>query len=195
MFTKEHPIEEISIYTDTDWAGCKKTRRSTTGGCVMIGECVIKSWSQTQATIALSSAEAELYGIVKGSAEGLGMQSLLKDIGMDMPVKVKADASAALGIIQRIGLGKLRHIHTNWLWVQDKAQSKEIVYNKVNGTENPPDALTKALDGNTLIGYAQRVGLEFPEERNEKGYQIQAVGRGPRVNLTLEKIISREKMS
>ena len=47
------------VYSDTDWAGCPRTRKSTTGGCLMLGSHVIKSWSSTQASLALSSGEAE----------------------------------------------------------------------------------------------------------------------------------------
>ena len=43
----------LEVYTDTDWAGCPRTRKSTSGGCLMIGG------HMTQASIALSSGEAE----------------------------------------------------------------------------------------------------------------------------------------
>ena len=36
------------------------------GGMVFIGEHWVKGWSHTQAVIALSSGEAEYYGLVKG---------------------------------------------------------------------------------------------------------------------------------
>ena len=71
------------VYTDTDWAGCRKTRRSTTGGCAVYGSHLIKMWSRTQALVALSSAEAELYGIVKGTAELKGLVSLWRDLGLN----------------------------------------------------------------------------------------------------------------
>ena len=105
------------------------------------------------------------------------MQSLLHDIGIDIPIKVKADASAALGIVQRCGLGKLRHIHTNWLWVQDKARDKSVEYDKVIGAENPPDALTKPLGSNPLGQYPAVCGIDFPEVANEKGYDIQTLNK------------------
>ena len=59
------------MWTDTDYAGCAKTRKSTSGGVIMIGGHMIKSWSSTQNVIALSSGEAEYYGLVKGAAQGL----------------------------------------------------------------------------------------------------------------------------
>eukprot|EP00969_Alexandrium_andersonii_P074680 3294522-Alexandrium_andersonii.AAC.1 len=65
----------MTVYTDTDFAGCMSARRSTSGGAAMWGAHTIKHWSTTQKTIALSSGEAELAGIVKGAAEGMGLVS------------------------------------------------------------------------------------------------------------------------
>ena len=50
---------QIDCYSDTDWAWCPRTRRSTSGGCLMLGQHLIKSWSTTQVPISLSSGEAE----------------------------------------------------------------------------------------------------------------------------------------
>ena len=40
-------VDAIDVYTDTDWAGCPRTRKSTSGGCVMLGKHAIKTWSTT----------------------------------------------------------------------------------------------------------------------------------------------------
>ena len=106
------------------------------------------------------------------------MQSLMRDLGMNLALEVKADASAALGIVQRIGIGKLRHIHTNWLWVQDKAQSKTIQYGKVPGATNPADALTKPVDAQSLTDHTRRVNMEYPLEVNKEGYNLGGCVRG-----------------
>ena len=99
--------EGIDVYSDTDWSGCPRTRRSTSGGCVMIGHHVIRTWSSTQPSVTLSSGEAEFYGLVKAAGAGLGHQSIMKDFGLHTPVRVWTDSSAALGISTRSGLGKL----------------------------------------------------------------------------------------
>ena len=57
------------MYTDSDWAGCQRTRRSTTGCAVMCGSCLVAYWSRTQVSVALSSAEAELNAAVKAACE------------------------------------------------------------------------------------------------------------------------------
>ena len=98
--------ENIVANSDSDWAGDKKTRKSTSGGILRIGDHYIKSWSKNQSVIALSSAEAELYAIIKTSSETLGIISILKDWNMIYRADIMADASAALGIIGRNGLGK-----------------------------------------------------------------------------------------
>ena len=67
VFEFERQVAEgLEVYSDTDWAGCPRTRKSTTGGCAMVGSHLIKAWSSTQASVALSSGEAEYYGPVHG---------------------------------------------------------------------------------------------------------------------------------
>ena len=102
---RQQEVDHIDIYTDTDWAGCQKTRKSTSGGCIMVGRHTVKHWASTQASIALSSGEAEFAGVVRGSGQGLGYQALLMDLGIDLPVFVWTDSSAAIGISSRQGLG------------------------------------------------------------------------------------------
>ena len=73
----------------------------------------MKLCSKTQATVALPSAEAELYGLVRANSEGLGLMAMLKDIGDPKGCVVMGDASAALANIQRQGAGRLTHLETS----------------------------------------------------------------------------------
>ena len=114
----QDPITTLTSFSDSDWAGDRKSPESTSGGVIMIGSNYIKSWSKNQSVIALSSAEAELYAIIKTSSETVGIISILKGWNVRHQADIMADASAALGIIGRTGLGKLRHIDTSYLWLQ-----------------------------------------------------------------------------
>ena len=89
---------------------------------MMVGTHVIKGWSSTQEVIALSSGEAELYGLVKGATHGIGMKSLALDMGIQANIDIVCctDASAAKGIASRRGAGEVRHIEVNQLWIQGK---------------------------------------------------------------------------
>merc|ERR1712078_958786 len=73
---------EVTGYSESGWAGCRVTGKSTSGGAIMIGGHFIKGWARTQNHVTLSSAEAELLALVKCSAELMGIRSMLKDIGM-----------------------------------------------------------------------------------------------------------------
>ena len=87
----------ITAVVDTDFAGCLETRKSTSGGIMMHGAHCLKSWSTTQSVIALSSGEAELYGITKGASMALGLQSALSDAGVTVKVEIYSDSAAARG--------------------------------------------------------------------------------------------------
>ena len=137
--------ESVDVFTDSDWAGCRSTCRSTSGGITRFGAHTLKTWSSTQATVALSSAEAELYALTKGAAQALGFITLMADMGVRVKATVHTDASAAIGIARRAGLGKLRHLNVRYLWLQHELQSLELTLHKVHGLSNPADLVTKHL--------------------------------------------------
>ena len=74
---------------------------------------------------------------------GLGLQSVLIDFDVCCEITIKSDASAAIAIASRIGLGKVRHIEVCQLWLQEKVRRGEIKIVKVGTHENIADALTK----------------------------------------------------
>ena len=111
----------------------------------MLGSHILKTYSAIQPTISLSSGEAEFYGVVRASGAGLGQASLFRDLGVVLGMRVWTDSSASIGICSRQGLGKLRHIDTHTLWIQEKVRTKVIQLRKVRGDCNPPDLLTKHI--------------------------------------------------
>ena len=144
-------VSRVDTYSDTDWAGCLKTRKSTSGGCLMLGTHLLKSWSSTQTSISLSSGEAEFYGVVKASGVSLGYQALLRGVGLNLPIRVWTDSSATIGICGRQGLGKLRHVDTQCLWIQQRVRDGSVELCKVKGEENPADLFTKHLTSRDRI--------------------------------------------
>ncbi len=59
--------ETFVVWSDTDFAGCRRTRRSTSGGVITFGSHCLKTCSSTQ-DIAPSSGKTEFYGIVKAGS-------------------------------------------------------------------------------------------------------------------------------
>ena len=172
---------QLDIFTDSDWAGCKTTCRSTSGGVALWGNHCIKTWSSTQATIALSSAEAELYALTKGAGQGLGMMTLMEDLGVSASVTMHTDASAAIGIVRRAGLGKLRHLNVRYLWLQDQVKQEAIGLQKVAGAENPDDFVTKHVNADAMKKHLERLGVKTSGGRARSAPMLGALGhRGRR---------------
>ena len=133
---EDRPPTVVEAYVDSDWAGCRKSRKSISGGIIYLGGVPVRAWSSNQNVIVLSSGEAEYYAALKGASSALGFQSMLRDLGIDTSVTLYTDSSAARGIIHRAGLGKLRHLETGYLWLQAAVKAKKLQVRKVLGTEN-----------------------------------------------------------
>ena len=139
------------VHSDSDFAGCSATRRSTSGGVVMVGLHCVKHWSSTQPTVSLASAESELHGVAKAGANALGIQAVAKGLAIDLEFSILTDASAAIGIVKRRGLRQIRHLATTDLWLQERNRDKGFTVSKVLGVENLADILTKPVDRAALI--------------------------------------------
>jgi hypothetical protein len=166
LFRRQAGGAALHTQVDTDHAGCLKTRKSTSGGIIRLGKHTIRTWSLTQAVVALSSGEAEYYGIVKGASISLGTQSILKDLGVHADVHMYTDSSAAKGIASRRGLGKVRHIEVNQLWLQDQVHLGKITLTKIAGTDNCADILTKHAASKVLEGHLTRLDHNIREGRH-----------------------------
>ena len=169
-FQGEHA--EISGYSDSDWAGCRRTAKSTSGGVVMRGGHFLKSWSSTQKNITLSSGEAELVAAVKTSVEILGIKQMAEEWGLEVDGSVYVDSSAALGVTRRVGCGKMRHVKVGLLWVQQRAEDGSLAYRKVAGAVNPGDLMTKYLGRKVSESLMEIINLEFDTGRADSSLQL-----------------------
>ena len=134
---------------------------------MLFGKSIIKSWSTNQAVIALSSGEAEYYALVKGASTGIGLTSLLQDLGIGgRRIRLMTDSSAAVRISNRLGTGKVRHIEVNQLWVQEKVAHGLISVHKVDGKTNRADALTKPVSAEELRAHADMLGIQIRSDRH-----------------------------
>ena len=159
----------ISVYVDTDFASCKATRRSTSGGVALYGSHAVKHWSKTQTTVCLLSGEAELraIGIGDGLAQALGLQSTARDLGMTWEINMYTDATAAIGIARRRGMGRIRHLDVTDLWIREKFNSKLSYLHKVIGTDNPADIFTKYTDRAILNMALAKMNMHFIDGRSD----------------------------
>ena len=175
---------------DTDFAGCMATRRSTSGGVAIRGTHLIKHWSCTQRAVTLSSAEAELYGLVKGTTEALGIQSWGLDLGLTMQVRIHADSAAAIGICRRSGIGRVRHLAVGQLWVQEGLRRGEFTLFKVQGDQNPSDIFTKCVSRELRDRHLSKLNLHRVDGRAATAPMAQLHGGGGGVQPSVAQLAS-----
>ncbi|CAE8740486.1 unnamed protein product, partial [Polarella glacialis] len=137
----------LVAYSDSDWAGCPETRRSTDCVCINIGSSVLQVGCQTQPGLPrTSSSDAELRGMSRAARE-LYFVAQLATIDFAIPVQTPslfADSSVGLAISRKLGPGnKLRHLEVCSSLVQEMVRRKLIKTYKCKGTANPANFLTK----------------------------------------------------
>jgi hypothetical protein len=155
----QRQITHLTTYCDTDHAGCIRTRKSTSGVVMNLGNAMLRSFCRGQSLIALSSGEAEFYGLVSAASESLGEKSLAQEWGIKLHVEIYMDATAGAAIGSRKGFGRVKHIHTCFLWVQNYVTNGTLKLKKVHTSENYADILTKAVAGPLLKRMMEAMGF------------------------------------
>ena len=172
-FPWESHVLELTGFADSDWAGDRQTLKSTSGGAIMWGKHCLKTWSSSQSTTALSSGEAELYAVTKAAVQTSGLISLASDFGIVLKGVVRTDSNAAIGIVHRRGLGgRCKHIKIQYLWIQERVKSGELVISKVWGKLNPADLMTKGLPAREHWNHLQRLGFGVRDGRATKSSSL-----------------------
>ena len=137
--------DHILVSVDSDHAADRLTRKSVSGMVIRMGRHVIKGGSSIQSALGLNVGEAEFYALVHGGAYGLGMQSFMRDLMVELDVVVESDSTSAKSFASRKGLGKQRHVQTRYLWIQDRIRKNHLKVQKVPGKHNVSDILTKSV--------------------------------------------------
>lgn len=144
-------IDSLNVSSDTDWASCKKTRKSCAGGVFMWGDCLIGSYSRGLSMICLSSGEAEFNGGVIATSEGIFYKEVLDFFRIRVVLNIYLDSSAARGVFQREGVGRIRHLETKSLWVQKGLKEKKFQLMAVDTQNNAADIHTKGMNAERFV--------------------------------------------
>ena len=102
----------------------------------------------------------------EGTARSLGVQSLMRDMGLKYDVVISLDSSAAKSMAGRQGIGRVRHMETKWLWVQQAVRDGRIKIKKISGTDNPADVPTKFLTAKQMNRVLNPIGIYVGKRSN-----------------------------
>ena len=157
----------INAFADSDWAGCQKTRKSTSGTVIQTLGCTVIALSRTQQTLALSSGEAELYAVGTSILESLCIRNFVLETGFakTCPILVHTDSSAAKSMATRFGTTRrTRHIDLRFLYLQHFVKPGTIRIVKIPGDQHTSDVLTKYVTADTLRRHLDKLGLACAKE-------------------------------
>ncbi|CAE8693048.1 unnamed protein product, partial [Polarella glacialis] len=148
----------LQVMVDANWAR-DGGRKSTSGGVLLLQGFPLEHWSKTQANIALSSGEAELYAMNSGAVELRRLTNVCAELGQTLVGMLLCDSSAALAVPYRRGTGRMRHLEAKDLWLQEEFRRGHIKFQKIATADNVADLLTKPLTGPGMRGLCTDLGL------------------------------------
>eukprot|EP00971_Amphidinium_carterae_P348939 6490753-Amphidinium_carterae.3 len=149
---------DIESFADSDTAGCNTTRKSTSGAITSCWATTLLHISRTQSTIALSSAEAELYARGQATIEAQHIKQVIEEMAIPnvsghVTMSINTDSSAGKAVASR-------HVQLRYLYMQDIVQLGAMTISKIPTTNNPADALTKHLPATTITAHLERLRLQ-----------------------------------
>lgn len=161
FFPHQTKMDPFAMWSDADHASCIRTRKSVSGGVLMLGNCCIKTYSKGQGVVSLSSGESEYYSLVSGASNLLGEVSTAKDWGLSPNSILNMDASAGIAMGSRRGLGKAKHVDTQYHWVQERVANRYFKICKESTHDMLADVLTKPVTEEKMNKALRKMNFHF----------------------------------
>jgi hypothetical protein len=149
-------------YCDSDWAGCTEDRRSTSGQIFLLGTSVISWSSKKQATVALSSAEAEYIALNSAACQAVWLRKILEDVGQmqQQPTPIYCDNQSAISMTKNpVFHGRSKHIDIRLHYIRDLVAEKTVEMKFVSSENQKADILTKALPLGKFESMRKKLGV------------------------------------
>lgn len=168
LLFKNNVNEEIVGYCDSDWASCKENRKSCTGYTFIFQDAAISWNSKRQATIALSTTEAEYMALSAATQEALWLKQLHHELWpytMATPITLFCDNQSAIKLSGNSAYhARSKHIDVRHHYVRDKVASGDVLVKYISTNSMIADCLTKALPKPKHLEFLKGMGLRSRED-------------------------------
>ncbi|KAK2977646.1 hypothetical protein RJ640_012483 [Escallonia rubra] len=167
-----HSSLDLYAFSDSDWAGCRDTRRSTNGFCTFLGSNCITWSAKKQSTVTRSSAEAEYRALASTTAELTWLSFVLRDIGVPQPRPslLFCDNLAALYMtVNPMFHCHTKHVEIDYHYVREKVALGSIITRFVTSKQQVADIFTKPLSRDHLCELRIKLGLSPSLQSSLKG--------------------------
>jgi len=148
-------------FVDADLGGDVDSRKSTSGYVFTMGGTAVSWMSRLQKCVALSTTEAEYVAISEAGKEMVWLLTFLKEIGKDQRCRaLYTDSQSALCLAKNpVFHSRTKHIQLKYHYIRELVKDGTISLEKIQGTKNPADMLTKEVPIDKLRLCAASVGL------------------------------------
>lgn len=153
---------DIIGYSDSDWAGDRDTRKSTSGYVFVLNNGAVSWSSKRQPTIALSSTEAEYISLTQATKEATWLRLLMTELGLaesqdhrstqirtvknECTITLNGDNQRSIALANNPVLhARTKHIDIQHHFIRDEITAGRINLHYVPTTEMVADGLTKSL--------------------------------------------------
>jgi hypothetical protein len=135
-------------YSDSDYAGCKVDRKSTSGTCQFLGRSLVSWSSKKQNSVALSTAEAEYVAAGACCAQLLWMRLTLRDIGCKFSkVPLLCDNESAIRLANNpVNHSRTKYTDIRYHFLRDHEAKGDVALSHVSTVKQLADIFTKPLD-------------------------------------------------
>ena len=159
MIEWQTPPSRLIVQRDSDWARDRSLKKSVSAGNIRNGQHQLRSWSEGQTAIAMSSGEAELSAACMAAQQTMGTEIMARELGVHLDnMELQVDANAAIGVIGRQGLGTLRHLDLSDLWLQSAVRRKQVNPENVQSKNNMADLGTGVLEKDKIDRHMKNLG-------------------------------------
>ncbi|XP_072951733.1 secreted RxLR effector protein 161-like [Typha angustifolia] len=135
-------------YSDSDWAGCAEDRKSTSGHLFTLGTSAVSWSSKKQATVALSTSEAEYSTINSAAAQAVWLRRILASFEQEQqqPRVIFCGNQSAIAMMENPAFhGRTKHIDIRVHFIRDLVANGDVEIRYINTDKQAADILTKAL--------------------------------------------------
>nr|GFA05573.1 retrovirus-related Pol polyprotein from transposon TNT 1-94 [Tanacetum cinerariifolium] len=138
---------ELTGFSDVDYAGCKDTFKSTSGGAQFLGEKMVSWSSKKQDYTTLSTTEAEYVSLSICCAQVLWMRTQLTDYGFHFnKIPIYCDLKSAIAIsCNSVQHSRTKHIAVRYHFIKEHVEKGTIELYFVKTDYQLADLFTKAL--------------------------------------------------
>ena len=136
--------------------------------------------------MALSSCEAEVMAASEGIKEALLLQEVLMFVGLGhYEIEIKVNSSAAHTFFHRRGVGRMKHVDSRILWLQDLIAVGGVRLKKIQRTQNLADMLTHTPSAKELEVFLPLMRLRSCSVRDKELMATKQYKPVPMVNAKL----------